>query len=128
LVDTLNGNEQVLVQKINWLIQRQNVIVALLVTSIIGSVTILKLSISMILFPAFVVVIMIEIWAIINYEQAIVRYQLQLEKIRPFWVIPRTTMVWAFLNKKDGSINWINLVFFEIIILIVAGVVYWVSS
>ena len=69
---------------------------------------------------------MMETWAIINYEQAIVQYQLELQKLRDDWDIPRGTMVWAFLN-KDGNINWRNFGILEVIILIVGSYVFWTS-
>ncbi len=111
----LSANEQVLIQKINWTISRQNVLVALLVTSIIGALGVVA-KIAPLYFP-LIVVILIEVWAIINYEQAIIRYQIQLQKIRAFWIIPKKTMIWACLN-DDGSVNYKLLFFYEIIIFI----------
>lgn len=92
--ETISGDEQVYIQKTTWLKSRQNVVVALLYSSILGAITVMRLEavISILLFPTFVVLIMFEFWAVINYEKTIVQYQLRLEKIRKLWDIPRNTM------------------------------------
>ena len=102
----LNGFEQVLVTKINWAIGRQNVTVALLLSTLIGTITLSRLggSGAPIILVILIVAIILEFWAIFNFEEAIIFYQFTLTEIRLDWKIRDDSLIWWWF-KANGKID-----------------------
>lgn len=117
----------VFINKINWAIGRQNVTVALLVSTLIGSFTIMRLggSGAPVILAPLLVVVLFEFWAIFNFESAIIQCQLELGKIRIDWEIRKDSLVW-FWFKANGTINYWRFIPTGIFIIIGYVITYWV--
>lgn len=115
----LGGSEQVLVNKINWTIGRQNITVAILLSSVVGSFAALRIDVPgyPLIYALFVLAVLFEFWWIFNFEQTILQYHFALEEIRLDWTVPKDTPVWAWF-KPDGYINYLYFIPTEILIII----------
>lgn len=121
--DKFSAIERINIQQINWTISRQNVLVAIFLTSIIGTFQMLNSSIgySKVIYSLFVVAIPLEFWAILNFEKHIIECDVHLEEIpNSIWKFePNTTIKWFFNIDAHVNINKKKLLFVEFIIVIV---------
>jgi hypothetical protein len=119
---SLDVFEQIYVQKKNWTVARQNVTVAILLTSIIGAFTVLNINVgyTKLIYIGFIFAILFEYWAILNFEKRIIEYDINLEEHRSLWRFKRDTMVWWFF-KIDSHVNIdkLKLLLIECLIFIV---------
>jgi hypothetical protein len=118
--EQLDGWEHVLVTRVNWAIGRQNVTVALMLSTVIGALSILRIGGegAPYVFMLFVGLVLFEFWVVFNFESSIIFYQLELGDVRFDWKISESSLIWWWFN-KDGKIN--KLFFSLTELLIIAG-------